>query len=1374
MSHEGLPAGSKTAAIDDRLRERFERARARIASPQSIPHALQSDVPATSLQRQLWFANDLVHGTALNHRPVVLDFSGPLNLAHLEKSLRLIVDRHQLLQLRMEVSNGLVVLSPALGEIMTIPVDELSRAAMDEEVEQCTYDEIIKSFDLNVGPLVRCRVLRRSDDNHRLIVTFHHTAFDGWSEGIFVGELRECYNAFADGRKPNQYVDYASWHNDRMTAPEAVPHREYWRKRLQDAPGLLDLPYDRRRPVRLSLSGAVHRFIWDKEFIDRLEQWGRNTDATLFMTLMAGFQALLFRYTNQSDFIVGTYSSGRHCVEVEPLIGLFAGPLPLRAAITDDQSFSEIVQLTSRAILDAFAHQSTPYSQMLLDMKPRRNLETDPLFQCVLQLRNYDGLSDAAEVFTAGDDESRILCRRADVDLRCSEIDLAFDFQPSHEGLRGRLRYSSDLFDRSTIEHIADCFRHFLEGAMTHPHEPIGRLSFIDDQERTRVVSTCNETVVEWPEQRCLHEYIEAQVRKTPDAEALVCEGHRVTYAELNRRANRIAHRLVELGVSANSFVAVSLERSPELMASLLAVLKAGGAYVPLEPDLPRERMRFLLDDTAVSIAIASGPSAELIAECDSRVIIIDPTDATLDRYASTDPQSESDPTQAAYVIYTSGSTGQPKGVVVEHAAIVNHLLWFQQEFQFGFGDRILQQTPFGFDVSVWELFVPLMCGATEIMARPDGHRDARYLAELIAREDIGTAHFVPSMLRFFLMIPGINNCTSLKRVFSSGEALPFDLVQQTINKLKVDIYNLYGPTETAVHITGCRCDANEPRGIVPIGKPLANCRVYVLDKAGQPVPVGFPGELYLGGVQVARGYLNRPELTAERFVPDPFSNQPGARMYKSGDLTRLLPDGCIEFLGRIDHQIKVHGVRIEAGEIEAALNALPYVKASTVIAREMSAGSNQIVAYVVYATGERPGIHELRHELGHRLPAIMIPSYFVELDSIPLTSSGKVNRKELPKPVVAPLESKMQQTEPETATQAALLSIWRDLLKRDVCEIHRDFFESGGDSLLAIGLILEIEKQLGVRIPATAILQHPTIVELAAEIERSTFDGDDLVELNRGEGGSPLFFLHTLGGQLLYTRNIIDHLDDRQPVFGVQQSASSDWLASMNDFSALARRYVDAIRTVQHHGPYRLTGYSYGGQLAHEIACQLRKEGESVSQLAIIDTGVRLSQLPVRPKRFSVAWTARFLNNLLNWFRDDLMRSSLQSVLYRIRRRIRLSWQRCLHFAGMRPGGDSHRRIEDFFSDDEILPQLRERMAKNLELLNHHSQHTYDGPLTIIKSQARPLFELCPPEEGWSHFVTGEISVHSLPGNHAGILKSPSVEMLATLLQSGLDSPTS
>ncbi|MDT7540866.1 MAG: hypothetical protein QOE33_770, partial [Acidobacteriota bacterium] len=953
---------------------------AAMADGQSAPPSLlrrkghdDDELPLSSAQQRLWFLDRMEPNSPFYNVPATVSLTGEVDVAALEAAINEVVRRHEVLRTTFPSVEGRAVqrIASALRLPLTrVELTHLSGQEQDEETRRLVTGEATRPFDLAHGPLMRVSLLRLGEREHVMLLTMHHIITDAWSLGLLMRELGALYTAFAAGRPSPleelriQYADFALWQQEWLRGDTLTKHLAYWKQQLEGAPAALELPTDRPRPPVQSYRGATQRFAVPEDSSRALKALSRREGVTPFMTLLAGFVTLLYRYTGQEDLVVGTPIANRTHGESEPLIGFFVNMLALRSTISGDLSFIDLLKQTRKVTLGAYAHQDIPFEKLVDELRPQRDLSRSPLFQVMFAMQNTPG----GELELPG-----INLKLAPTDSGTSKFDLTLFMEESEHGFVGSWEYNTDLYEAETIARLSRHLLSLLSAAVESPERPLTSLPMLSETERHLLVEGYNDTRIFYPDASLpLHRLIERQVALTPDATALLFEDQALSYGELNSRANRLARHLRTLGVDHEVRVALLMERSVELVISLLAVLKAGAAYVPLDPEYPRERLAFMLEDSRAPILLTQAGRQAVITDYRGQVIVVDEVSNKLTSLPDSDLSDQecaAGPESLAYVIYTSGSTGKPKGAMNAHAGIVNRLVWMQHAFGLDSSDVVLQKTPFSFDVSVWEFFWPLMTGARLVLALPGGHRDAAYLCEVIAREAVTTLHFVPLMLGAWLNELGLAQaCRSVRRVICSGEALGPELQERFWRALPgVELHNLYGPTEAGVDVTWWACRREWARRTVPIGHPIANTSIYVLDTRLEPVPEGVASELYLGGVQVGRGYLGRPALTAERFVPDPFDKEGGARLYRTGDVARWVTGGEVEYLGRTDHQVKVRGFRIELGEVETALCEHATVEESVCVVREERAGVKRLVAYVAGAGVAHAS--ELVEHLRGRLP---------------------------------------------------------------------------------------------------------------------------------------------------------------------------------------------------------------------------------------------------------------------------------------------------------------------------------------------------------------------------------------------------------------------
>ncbi|MEH0844049.1 amino acid adenylation domain-containing protein [Micromonospora sp. CPCC 205711] len=1074
---------ARAALIAQRLRRRQATPAARVT-----PRPEGAEVPLSYAQERVWFMDQLAPGEAAYHIAVPLRVRGPLDVTALRAALAGLTARHESLRTRFPADadgRPTVVVADAVEVPLTI-VDAPDAAAAQALVDAAAAEP----FDLATGPLLRALLIRLADDDHVLFLGKHHIVGDGWSVDVLLRDLITLYRGGQPPTLPVQYGDFAVWEGRELDGPAARGHLDWWKSRLAGITPL-ELPTDLPRPATQTYRGDFVEFQLDPAETERLTALSRAGGGTLFMTLLAAYQVLLARHAGQDDFAVGASVAGRSAPELEDVVGMFINMLPLRAELAGDPTFTELLARTRRSVLDGFEHAEVPFAKVVHELGLPRDVSRSPVFQAMFVLQNYE-----MGRFTGVSGGTDVTFEWTPMELRATRFDFELHAVETPDGLWGKLVFNTDLFRRDTVERMARRWCTLLRAVLAEPDVPVSALDLLPADER-ELLAAWNDTAADFPTAQTLHGPIEQRAARTPDAVAVTIDGRSATYAELNAAANRIAHRLRVAGVGPETLVGVCAERSVELVAGLLGVLKAGGAYLPLDPEYPADRLAFMVEDAAAPVVLVQERLRDVLPAVGATVLALDDAALWADQ-PSTDPAPSAGPEHLAYVIYTSGSTGRPKGVPNTHRGIVNRLDWMQKTYRLGSDDAVLQKTPASFDVSVWEFFWPLREGARLVLAKPGGHKDAGYLRDLLAAERITTAHFVPSMLTVFLAEEGIGAATALRRVICSGEELPLaTAVEFTARLPHCALHNLYGPTEAAIDVSAWHCDPAVLPGLtgVPIGAPIANLRLHVLDERGDPCPVGVAGELHIGGVGLARGYHRRPALTAERFVPDPFSGEPGRRLYRTGDLARWVidpaggavpagaggpsrPAGVIEFLGRIDHQVKLRGLRIELGEIESALREQPDVAEAAVVVREDTPGDKRLTAYLV-GTAEHAA---LKAALKQTLPEYMVPAAFVTLDALPLTPNGKLDRRALPAPVVT-REASVALVAPRDDTERLLAGIWSEVLGVATLGIDDDFFDLGGHSMLATQVVAKIRRAEhgGRAVGVMDLFQQRTIRELAA-----------------------------------------------------------------------------------------------------------------------------------------------------------------------------------------------------------------------------------------------------------------------------------------------------
>ncbi len=1309
------------------------------------------DLPLSSGQRRLWLLAQLEDNSNVNNRCNVYRIRGPLDRNALERALGEIVARHAILRTTYQSPEGeprQTISPPGAITFAQLDVSDEMQSHRMERALAAARKAVNRQFDLARDPMLLPLLVKLDAHDHALVLTIHHIASDGWSTGVLMRELGALYakNTNRHGADTNftvieplpiQYCDFAAWQARSTESIGARESLEWWKDRLAGAPPLLALPSDRPRPSRQTFSGAAETFVIRKELGDRLKEIARGERATLFMILLAAFQTLIHRYTGTDDIVVGAFVAGRSRVETEGLIGLFANTLAMRGDLAGDPTFRELLRKTRDSAFEVYAHQDLPFEMVVESINPQRNLSYSPIFQVTFQVRNYP-LEDTR---LAGLEVEEI-----DFDPGISPFDLSFEVAEKAGRLSGKLIYNIDLFDRETISRMAGHLETLLGGIVDDPEAPISRLPMLTAAERHQLLVEWNDTRRDYPHE-CVHRLFEAQADRTPEAVAIQFGDKQITYAELNERANQLARALVDAGVTPRSFVAICIDRSIGMLAGLLGILKAGAAYVPIDPGFPRERLDFMLEDSKTRVVATTTKLAEKFAASNVPVICIDEVlEAGIERDAR-NPQIPVTAEDDAYVLYTSGSTGKPKGVAISHRSFSNLLSAMRAEISFTSDDVFLAVTTISFDIAGLELFLPLICGGRVALA-DEFATDAGRLTEAIAATQPTVIQTAPAIWRS-LVASGWRGDSKL-RIISGGEALTRTLSEQLLDRVE-SVFNGYGPTETTIYSTVHRVE----RGIgpVPIGHPLANTQVYVLDGACQLLPVGVPGELYIGGDGVARAYLGRPELSAERFVANPFGRGDDARLYRTGDIVRRLRNGDVEYIGRADNQLKVQGIRIEPGEIEAALARHPQVQTAAVAGLIDASEVKSLVAFVEPKPGQLPAAAAMRAFLSESMPVYMIPKRFVLVDRIALTHNGKIDRAKLPSIDELPVQVTQEYTGPRDDIEDRLQAIWEEALEIRPIGIHQDFYEIGGHSLLAVKVLARIEREFNCRIPLAAMFPAPTIESIGARIARDTKERErPATELIQPLGSLPPLFV--VGHFPLFRRLALKLGTDR-PLIGlsIPDEVRMRLPYSLEQFAGIQAK---AILDLNKGEPIFLIGFSAEGVLAYEIAHQLVAAGRKVGLVAMIDT-----TCPSQQREPRILQISRLAHIHLSAIRSGGLRRApgeIGDILSRAALRLKFRAWRLADRLGI--------------TREPLVPKRPADLAMAMILATRgYVAQQYWGRVLLFKQTANREGRFRSKDYGWGELVRDGLEVCEIPGDHLSLLVEPGVATVAAKLDAAMKS---
>ncbi|RKI67440.1 amino acid adenylation domain-containing protein, partial [Corallococcus sp. AB049A] len=1293
--------------------------------------------PLSFAQQRLWFIDQLDPGSALYNMPTALRLTGAVDVPALQQAFDALVERHEALRTTFESHDGepRQHVHPApTGVLSVVDLTGLPEDMREAEAVRLASEDALTPFNLAEGPLARLTLLKLGEAEHVLLLCMHHTIGDGWSMSILVREVTALYEAFRQGQPsplaplPVQYPDFAVWQRGWLQGEVLDAQLAWWKQQLAGAPQALALPTDKPRPPQRSARGATFPVRLSPALSEAVEALAQTEGATPFMVLLAAFQTLLHRYSGQEDLLVGTSIAGRRHAETEGLIGFFVNTLVLRARFDARPSFRELVSQVRATTLGAYEHQDLPFERLVEAVQPARDLSRTPLIQALFGLQNMPD----AEVRLP-----ELTLRPVEVDLPSTKFDLDLSLARTERGFEGALSYATDLFEPATARRLTEHFLQLLEGAVSRPDTKVDALPLLTAEERQWVLEEWSGETAPFEEDVPFHTRFEQQVTRTPKAPAVVMGDTTVSFHQLNVRANQLAHYLRSLGVGPDVTVAFCLERSPEAIVAILGILKAGGAYVPLDPSAPEARRAFILENSGAAVLLTTQSQVEAWQPPVRHVVRLDVDARRIEASSPGNPRVALRPEHLAYVIYTSGSTGAPKGVMIQHRSLA-HLRRAMNEVCFDRATRPMRvsvNAPYFFDASVQQLSL-LLDGHGLYLVPESVRRDPEAMLAWVAQHRIDLLDTTPSQYQL-LLEAGLLEREHVPSLSSIGGEAMDEVTWRTLAATqRTWAFNAYGPTECTVNATIAPIQGS-PMPTPVIGRPLLNLGVYVLDSNLNPVSAGVPGELFIGGEGLARGYRNRPDLTAERFIPHPFSTLPGARMYRTGDRVRWMQDGTLEYLGRLDFQVKLRGYRIELGEIEAALRAAPGVRDATVLLREDAPGFPRLVAYVTPEVDTVP----LRSHLQRTLPDYMVPAAYVALPVLPLTPNGKVDRKALPVPVDGPVDVETF-VGPRNEGEARIAALWAEALGVSTVDVRTSFFELGGHSLLAVRLMAAVNRETGRKLPLSALFQAPTVERFAALLGETAEEPKPFTPLvpftNEGTG-TPFFCVHPVGGNVLAYAELARKLGPDQPFYGIQARGLDGEAQPLDTVEALAASYVREVRKVQPHGPYRLGGWSLGGVIAYEMAHQLREAGEAVELVAMIDSYVPETVPDSEPDLDRALAVGMFAQDL------GIDPAALESEVT-----LEKVLDAAAQAGALPPGVDATALFQVFEANLEAARRYHPpAMAQRVLRIEAEDSGDTDG--------------------GWAALVGDRLESHRLPGTHYTLLREPTVQSVAELLTKAL-----
>jgi amino acid adenylation domain-containing protein len=1309
-------------------------------------------LPLSFSQLQMWVIDQMQPGNHAYNLPVGFRLKGNLNIEFLERSFNEIIRRHETLRTTFGVikEEPVQLIHPEYYlKINTIDLSNFSDEEQERKTAKYVYREAVKPFDLSSLPLIRVTIIKTAEDKNILILNQHHIISDGWSIGVIFNELSRLYNSsvnMSEADLPDltgQYSDYVKWQREKKWNPSYNEQLNFWKEHLSGSLPNLELPLDKQRPAVQSLNGSNEFFFLPNPLIQKVQSIGFKKGCTFYMTILAAFQSFLNKYGCGDDIIIGTPVSNRPGKTNENLVGNFINMVAVRADLKDDPDFNTLLQRTQKIAINALTNRDLPFETVVENLKIRRDLSRNPVFQAMLQVLPKFSFELAG-----------LEINNYNFDLGYSQVDISLHLYQAADGYQCRIEYNTDLFEQSTIKRMAANFQVYLNELIQNPALKISEIPFLDPGEK-HLMKQWNNTGSDFPADQTIVSLFEKAASEKAYHPAVQSGETILSYRELNSRANTIANYLLKKNVKPGTLVGICMERSTEMAAALLGILKTGAAYLPLDPSFPVDRLAFITEDAGITTLITQEHLVSIFPGYKGQILKIDKEWKYIRSENTDNPDILTEPSSLAYIIYTSGSSGKPKGVLIQHRSVVNFLTSMQKAPGITEKDTLLAVTTISFDISVLELFLPLISGAKVVIATKNDVIDGNILLKLIRRSNATIMQATPSTWK--LMIEAGWAKTPQLKMLCGGEALPKDLAVKMIQRGK-ELWNMYGPTETTVWSSIKKIEADPE--FIYIGPPIANTQFYIVDKNMQPVPVGVSGELLIGGEGLAKGYLNRPELNEERFINNPFDNS-GSRVYRTGDLARFLSNGDIEFLGRTDFQVKLRGYRIELGEIETILTEFKGIKEAVVAAKQNKNNDTQLIAYIIPSGKTGIILTDVKNFLKKKLPEYMIPSVFINMEKFPLTPNGKIDRKALPEPDSNKIASGTIHAGPGDELEMKLAEIWEKVLGISNIGINDNFFDIGGHSLLAVQMFAELERTMDVRLPLVTLFEHQNISELAAVLKSGKWKEkwSSLIQIKKGTK-TPLFLIHGAEGNILVYKDLANHLEEDQSFFALQAKGLDDSEETLTSIEEMASHYLKEIKKVQPKGPYNLGGYCLGGTIAYEMAQQLIEQGEEVKNIFLIET-YNICSANVQA---SNKMTTRDKVENIRFHFDNLMRlkgsDKIKFIINKsevLQRRIFSDLKALLKKAGI--------NIKDSSENIKATSKLREINDQAQEI---YKPKEYQGRTILLKPKIN--FSSAPdPKFGWENLINGEFKIYNLDIAPRGMLYEPFVKETAAIISEEL-----